>query len=370
MRGIIFVRTTAHKLFCEIYGIKWDRIGFINDDHLRLYWCIPTEVKPYDGLFSTFCDEINDCIIYYSELNKEINNTKFNKALTQLDRKIVLSVEDQYKEGIPLGMKYVNNVLIALGISEDDLSLHCLSIHNIFSMPKAYTRKESNKVNTLDNIICKDLLTCLINNPNMALGSEISRFRKLMSDASDCLYKIIQGLAGKTLTLDDIEFIISTRNRVLSYLMLPVDQMYLDTDKDLYLLVEIDKSITNNGRKLITIVNNMLAGEKIIDLPQFINIINKTLHIMTLPSLTYEWKAPFSQFIGIVSDDIEKSITLPDKNQKIALSGQGLEKLDSDDLRYLLMFLDTNEEEGGFIELKQIATKYYYQTLEDNNTSK
>ena len=373
------VRTHAHNLFCEIYGTKWDRAGFVHEDFLWLYWCIPTAQRPYIGSFVSFSQEIRDCLIMYSSLDTRIKDREFSEALATLDTLTSMSLEEQYTNGAPLGIRHINRVFNALEVPKETLQQTHFLLPKIFTFPQMYSRD-----NRISPILCTDLMDIIARRPSIALGSGQERLKIFTKQILSCLDKFLEALddpAG-TLSIDSVSQMSALCDSVRDYMMLPPRNSITDTEKtsqlqsqegkDLILVVRRNGSSKRVAKDLKRCIESMLQGQRIIDLPSLVNVANEILDLLQTRPIEPSWPhVPYSQFIGVVSDSKEKSdssVEIAEKELRVSLSGQGLEKLNSQQLHHLLVFLETNDQSDALGNLRLMTTKCYYKAQREETT--
>lgn len=373
--GLVLINNDNHQLFCQLYGIKYDQLGFVHDGLLRLYWMIPTEKESYHGAEDKF--ELKGAVIYHALLNtSRCSKNLFERSLQRLTDKIKIPFDQQYQKGTPLGVSYVNRVIETLTPAlQDSLSSAYIAESSFLEsfFPPVIYRKNREVV----PIHCTDLIDAIMRNPEPAMLVRERRLKYLASEAANALTDIltISRSQGKKIIKATDLAVYGTLASQLKQCLLKQETTVEGEDRedgDQILVIEADGSFYHTlqqfRRELRQLLRPQMANNSvspIIDAQKLLTITNQIFSFLGLRAIKEAWTpetVEFSYLIAVVNKEEREDEGV------VALSGQGLEKLNQRELAQLLQRLSLYEDNHDFDMLREEATKRYYQLSQPAET--
>lgn len=371
---MIFVRTDAHNLLCTMFNTSFDRAGFYHNGTLWLYWLLPTEEKPYIGLFETF--QLKGAKLYISPIDETVLK-KFGEIITFLPTDVSISnTMEQINNCAPIGVSIINSLLEQLGSNIKSLNSEKIVLPlKYFDNPTFYYRERS-----IMAPVCLDLVAIVLRTPPITSTHHITILDRVLEtltlflDAMDNFSAI--DVASIT-TLRDV------RLQVASILGKEIDLPPNGNEgkKNIAGVLVVSQEISDRANAVSKELNNFISskrgdGPKIIDINNLVLSTNRLFEMLNLNGIQIETSVlnagytPYSYMIGIkrpkhLAEKIEPKIELDHgDNGKlyIPLSGEGLEKLSKVDLKEILTVISLVDiEDDRFEYLKSRATSLYYE---------
>lgn len=370
--GMVLIRNNCHNLFCHFYSISYDQIGFVHDGKLWLFWAIPTETKPYIGWEDEF--ELKGAKEYFAELN--VKNCPLATFATSLHgpgglgeslrqssapkgREGTSTLIRQYSEKKPIGLKFINKVLSAIGCI--NLSPHAFSESQILGkfLPPVLVRTDGVVITPY----CQDLLEMVMHFPETLITKQESRLRKLTIRASEALFHLLHcSVLEEELVAEYSKLVADIESCLPDNQAERTTETPSDFSKDRIIIVQSDGSARSTVVEIRRLVKAMLEGEQKIDLSRLLAVMNKLFPLFNVRELKVSWpQLPFSHFVAVVSPDDPHSGLRTSEDKQVCLSGDGLESLNSEELEELIRDLNTREDDNQFDHLRTLATQLYYQ---------
>lgn len=358
--GMIYIRTAYHNLFCSIFEVKYDRVGFIYDDFLWLYWALPTTADPFIGIYDKL--DITDSKVMYAKLTNKVNEDEFMESLRRLSHNITSFEEQIAPNGVPYGIIAINSVLAAIGsdnIKNDRVEIQ----YDLFFPPKLY--EEGNENNGLFGSPCVDLVQHIMSNPSITKQKFTitkSTYDEVIAKTNKLILSIFKG----QIDYNELMALKSDIQRIS-----PEEFQQDSEEKDPFgvtdLIVVMDKNSTikTTIKNFRAMLSKMVGPTKdYVEIDLFVANCNKILKLFSAPPV--DIKIPKTQsYIIATTNSYKSTIQVPlgaDSNiLEIPLSGEHLEKLKTEDLVYLLQAMDSMEsEDARFDDLRALITSKVY----------
>lgn len=374
--SLVLINNDCHHLFCQLYGIKYDQIGFVHDGIMHLYWVIPTQKEGYHGAEEKF--ELKGAVMYYSVLNTgRCSKRLFERALTSLSKKIIIEFNEQYQKCNPLGVAYINRVLEILipGTLTSPSYVSESQLLESFCAPIIHKRDRSNTP-----VHCVDLLEVVVRNPEPATLVHERRLRQVASEALTAfshLTTLIYKEGRKILDADVIASYRSLATNIRDCLLLSVPDsptVHRNLERDELLVIRVDGSFEDTVQKFRAAMRRLLrlrseGGAPTINAAELLEFTNALLSFFDTQPIKTAWPqdAPiYSYLVAVVNQKVQETLAVGES--VVALSGQGLESLTYPQLRQLLEKLALYEDDHTYDFLREEATRKYYERQEDPST--
>ncbi len=371
--GLVYIRTDSHGLFCELYGIKYDRIGIRYNEQLKLYWNIPTEESPYLGPWSEF--HLIGAKLYFSRVD---NDQKLAEMWSMLENwSMLISTEErpfanQWRSSRAAGSLVVSRVLKVLNPALDDGEINV-------NLKLADVPIQEDRNQTLSPILCADLLNAVSRNPGHILRLKDDRTKAALTALHlECEQILTAFHTPKPIGIlpgEVLDAVAKLTHKVASAAGVA---SYGDGDSqpttDKLFLVERDRSIRNQVESFRRTIDVVLADIPYLDIEKLIKAANPIFDLFGIKKIRYSSTVPYSYLIGISEANTKGQpesrslkISGDDGSQKILipLSGEGLDHLSTDQLAALLKTLgslDTDTEQ--FATIRAEASRLYYKSAQ------
>ncbi len=407
LTGMVFIRSNYHNLFCSIFDVLYDRVGFIYDNFMWVYWTIPTTAEPFIGHYDKFNSV--DCKIMYAKANDKLNHTIFLNALSESSYEIT-DFFTQLSSG-PYGISTINTIFLAIqcnNINHDRVNIQ----YDKFYPPKLYTDDIKNKYKTITP--CDDLLCYVMSQQNIIKEKTAlikNKYSELTILVKNLLITISNGridYGDVTKLKNTIEYLthdegfdekvvkVGKGDKVVENEKINKDDKYVikekaakgdkvlknetlakakkvvenekinltaaDTDKIIILVNDLSiENIIKEFRSTIAKMSDYGINKPYINFEDFLTVSNKILTLFSLNPVPNISKSTYSHIIATINPkNLPSTISLKD-NIDIPLSGQNIDKLNIDDLIYLLQIMDSTDiSDDRFDDLRALITSRLY----------